>query len=86
MFDGLSKREIIAWVICLALAVGLTVFGSAYLVATSFISADVSDALKHPESTKPTPMPLRSPLKGWLVLHQSGMLVKFTQAGADLFA
>jgi hypothetical protein len=61
MFDGLSKSEIIGWVICLALAVGLTVFGSAYLVATSFVSADVSDALKLPDSTKQTPMPLRPP-------------------------
>jgi hypothetical protein len=24
--------------------------------------------------------------KGWLVLHESGTFVKFTQAGADLFA
>jgi hypothetical protein len=24
--------------------------------------------------------------RGWLVLHQSGTYVKFTQAGADLFA
>ena len=24
--------------------------------------------------------------KGWLVLHESGTYVKFTQAGADLFA
>ena len=23
---------------------------------------------------------------GWLVLHESGTFVKFTQAGADLFA
>ena len=25
-------------------------------------------------------------LYGWLVLHESGTFVKFTQAGADLFA
>ena len=24
--------------------------------------------------------------KGWLVMHESGTFVKFTQAGADLFA
>jgi hypothetical protein len=24
--------------------------------------------------------------RGWLVLHESGMFVKFTQAGSDLFA
>jgi hypothetical protein len=24
--------------------------------------------------------------KGWLVLHESGTFVRFTQAGADLFA
>jgi hypothetical protein len=47
VFDGLSRREIIGWVVCLALAVGLTVFGSAYLLASSFVSADVSDVLKH---------------------------------------
>jgi hypothetical protein len=48
MFDGLSKREVIGWIFCLALAVALTLFGSAYYV-TSLISADVSDALvKHP--------------------------------------
>ena len=47
VFDGLSRREIVAWIVCLALAVGLTVFGSAYLVASSFVSADVSDVLKH---------------------------------------
>jgi hypothetical protein len=46
VFDGLSRREIIGWVVCLALAVGLTVFGGAYLMASSFMSADVSDVLK----------------------------------------
>ena len=49
MFEGLSKREIVGWIICLVLAVGLTVFGSVYL-ATSFMSADVSDVLKHPDT------------------------------------
>jgi len=24
--------------------------------------------------------------RGWLVLHESGTFVRFTQAGADLFA
>jgi hypothetical protein len=28
----------------------------------------------------------RAIAKGWLVLHESGTYVKFTQAGADLFA
>lgn len=44
MFNGLSKREVIGWIFCLALAVAFTLLGSAYY-ATSFISADVSDAL-----------------------------------------
>jgi hypothetical protein len=51
MFDGLSRREIIGWVICLMLAVGLTVFGSAYL-ASSFMSADISGALPHHDGVK----------------------------------
>jgi hypothetical protein len=50
VFDGLSRREIIGWVVCLALAVGLTLFGGAYL-ASSFMSADISDVLK-PDSAK----------------------------------
>jgi hypothetical protein len=53
MFDGLSRREIIGWVACLTLAVGLTL-GGAYLVASSFMSADVSDVLK-PLSQQQTP-------------------------------
>lgn len=28
----------------------------------------------------------RAIANGWLVLHESGTFVKFTQAGADLFA
>jgi hypothetical protein len=44
------------------LAVGLTLFGSAFL-AVSFMSADVSDVLKSPDGTKHAP-PLRS---RWLV-------------------
>jgi hypothetical protein len=49
MFDGLSRREVIGWIFCLGLAVALTLFGSAYYVTSSFMSADVSDALaKHP--------------------------------------
>jgi hypothetical protein len=28
----------------------------------------------------------RAIASGWLVLHESGTFVKFTQAGADLFA
>jgi len=46
MFEGLSKREIVGWVVCLVLAIGFTIFGSVYL-ATSFMMADVSDALPH---------------------------------------
>jgi hypothetical protein len=60
MFDGLSRREIIGWIACLVVAVGLTVFGSAYLVASSFMSADVSDVLKSPDGIKHAPPPLRS--------------------------
>jgi hypothetical protein len=44
MFEGLSKHEIIGWAICLAVALGLTLSGGAYL-ATSLMSADVSDAM-----------------------------------------
>jgi cell division protein FtsX len=58
MFDGLSRRELIGWAVCLVLAVGLTLFGSAFL-AVSFMSADVSDVLKSPDGTKHAP-PLRS--------------------------
>jgi hypothetical protein len=49
MFEGLSKREIVGWTICLVLAIGLTVLGAVYL-ATSFMMADVSDTL--PNSAK----------------------------------
>jgi DhnA family fructose-bisphosphate aldolase class Ia len=45
MFDGLSRGEKFAWAVCLALAIGLTVTGGAYLVASSFLSADVSDVM-----------------------------------------
>jgi hypothetical protein len=45
VFDGLSRREIIGWVVCMALAVGLTLFGGAYL-ASSYMSADVSSVLR----------------------------------------
>jgi hypothetical protein len=45
MFDGLSRREIIGWSACLALAVGLTMFGGANLAA-SLMSADALDVLK----------------------------------------
>lgn len=51
MFEGLSKREAVAWVICLALAIGLTVLGSAYLVS-SYMTADVSDVLKNTDRAK----------------------------------
>jgi hypothetical protein len=59
MFGGLSRREIVGWVVCLVIAVGLTLFGSAFL-AVSFMSADVSDVLKSPDGTKHAPPPLRS--------------------------
>jgi hypothetical protein len=51
VFDGLSRREIIGWIVCLALAVGLALFGGAYLVASSLTSADVSNVLK-PDGAK----------------------------------
>ena len=51
MFEGLSKREAVAWVICLTLAIGLTVLGSAYL-ASSYMTADVSDVLKNSDRAK----------------------------------
>jgi hypothetical protein len=50
MFDGLSRREIIGWVACVLLAVGLTLSGSAYL-AISFMSADASDISKSSNGT-----------------------------------
>jgi cell division protein FtsX len=59
MFDGLSRRELIGWVVCLVVAVGLTLFGGAFL-AVSLMSADVSDVLKSPDGTKHAPPPLRS--------------------------
>ena len=43
MFDGLSRGEVFAWAVCLALAIGLTSGGVAYLVAASLLTADVSD-------------------------------------------
>ena len=51
MFEGLSKREVVGWIICLVLAVALTLLGTAYL-ATSFMTADVSGALQHPDRAK----------------------------------
>ena len=53
MFDGVSRREIIGWLVCLALAVGLALFGSAYLVASSFVNADTSDALSGASKQRP---------------------------------
>jgi len=44
MFDGVSKREVIAWVVCLVIAAGLTVVGTTYLV-NSYLTADVSETL-----------------------------------------
>jgi hypothetical protein len=57
MFEGLSRQEIIGWLFCLTVAVGLTVFGSAYLVASSYMSADVSEALRHPDIAKQSQQP-----------------------------
>jgi hypothetical protein len=51
MFEGLSKREVVGWIICLVLAVALTLLGTAYL-ATSFMTADMSGALQHPDRAK----------------------------------
>jgi hypothetical protein len=51
MFEGLSKRETVAWVVCLTLAVGLTILGSAYLVS-SYMTADISDVLKNTDRAK----------------------------------
>jgi hypothetical protein len=51
MFEGLSKHEIIGWVICLAVALGFTLSGGAYLAA-SLMSADMSDALPHQSSSQ----------------------------------
>jgi Na+(H+)/acetate symporter ActP len=45
MFGLLSRREVFVFVCCLALAIGLIVSGGAYLVASSFMSADVSDVI-----------------------------------------
>jgi hypothetical protein len=45
MFGGFSSGEVFVWVVCLALAIGLIVSGSAYLVASAFMSADVSDVI-----------------------------------------
>jgi cell division protein FtsX len=47
MFDGLSKREIIAWALCLAVALGLTISGGTYLASSLMsASADMTDTLK----------------------------------------
>jgi hypothetical protein len=47
MFDGLSKREIIAWALCLAVALGITISGGAYLASSLMsASADMTDILK----------------------------------------
>jgi len=54
MFDGLSRGEIVGWVVCLALAAGLTLFGSVFLVAPTLQSADISGALKQ---TLPSSLP-----------------------------
>jgi hypothetical protein len=45
MFDGLSRTEVFVWVFCLSLAIGLVVTGGAYLIASSFMSADVSEVM-----------------------------------------
>jgi hypothetical protein len=45
----------------------------------SFLNRDQS---LHPKVV----LPIRPADRGWLVLHESGTFVRFTQAGADLFA
>jgi hypothetical protein len=54
MFDGLSRREVFAWVFCLALAIGL-VSGGAYFVASSFMSADVADTMPQSAHSRAAP-------------------------------
>ena len=56
MFEGLSKREVVCWVICLVFAVGLTLLGTAYL-ATSFMTADVVDVRTPYVPARPNPNP-----------------------------
>jgi Na+(H+)/acetate symporter ActP len=55
MFDGLSRWEAFAWVFCLALAIGLAVSGGAYLVASSFMSADVADTMPQSAHSRTVP-------------------------------
>jgi hypothetical protein len=54
MFDGLSRGEVIAWILCLALVVGLSSAG-AYLVASSLLSADVSDVMPQSAHNRTAP-------------------------------
>jgi hypothetical protein len=54
MFDGLSRGEVIAWLVCLALAIGLT-SGGAYLVALSLLSADVADTMPQSAHSRTAP-------------------------------
>jgi hypothetical protein len=51
MFDGLSRTEVFVWVFCLVLAVGITAAG-AYFVASSLLSADVSDVTPQPAHSR----------------------------------
>ena len=55
MFDGLSRWEVFAWVFCLALAIGLAVSGGAYLVASSFMGADVVDTIPQAAHSRAAP-------------------------------
>jgi hypothetical protein len=48
MYEGLSRREIVAWIARLVIAAGLTVLGAAYLV-NSDLTADVLPAAKPAE-------------------------------------
>src|SRR6266516_1584603 len=52
MYEGLSTREIVAWIACLVIAAGLTVLGAVYLV-NSDLTADVLPAAKPAENAVP---------------------------------
>jgi hypothetical protein len=60
----------------------------------SCVSSKYASTQKESASTiefKATPVEYKAGLdraiaNGWLVLHESGTFVRFTQAGADLFA
>jgi hypothetical protein len=49
MYEGLSTREIVAWIACLVIAAGLIVLVAVYLV-NSDLTADVLPAAKPAEN------------------------------------